>query len=340
MSNVIGVRNNNTIVSYSAATKRTKQIDLSLSCSQGGWTSSYAKGIIYRDSTGNWRLAFNIAGTFTAANLSTLQVSIDNVKPLAIQSISAFFSGATILGTTQSYIETSGTAGRITLLSTASNTNANGIYASGDIALSEEPTTYTTAANMEGVTAVDVYIPPASATESGLINTGTQTFAGAKTFNDAITPSAGVIGVGGSSFPSAGKIGEVLTYIQSGTAALTSGAWASFGAGITLTAGIWHVMYDCYLERNGATVNSLVYHVVSDATPDLSNADNQLLISWSGQDFLPISQSQIVRCTGTSIVTAVGTTIDTTNLRVSAYVTSFTGGPALIKGRLIAVRIA
>jgi hypothetical protein len=43
-------------------------------------------------------------------------------------------------------------------------------HASGDVELNAEPTTYTTAANMEGVVAADVYIPPASAGIQGLVN--------------------------------------------------------------------------------------------------------------------------------------------------------------------------
>jgi hypothetical protein len=83
----------------------------------------------------------------------------------------------------------------IAFYSNASRNGSKEVMASGKIPLASEPTTYTTAANMEGVQAVDVYIPPASATESGLVTTGAQTIAGVKTFTDApvIANATGIV---------------------------------------------------------------------------------------------------------------------------------------------------
>jgi hypothetical protein len=59
--------------------------------------------------------------------------------------------------------------------------NSNGYQISGDVALASEPTW--AAANMEGAVNASVYIPPASATETGLVSTAAQTIAGVKTFS-------------------------------------------------------------------------------------------------------------------------------------------------------------
>jgi hypothetical protein len=61
-------------------------------------------------------------------------------------------------------------------LSASPNTTLSGVFAlsfgfllvSGDIELDSEPTTYTTAANMEGVLPVSVYIPPVSSGVAGI----------------------------------------------------------------------------------------------------------------------------------------------------------------------------
>jgi len=154
--------------SYSTTTKRTKQIDLSLSCSRSGWAGVYAKGVFYADSTGSWRLAFNISGTFTEASISTLQVDINNCKPAGTQSVSGLLGGSSPSALIQSYIVQSVSSGKVYVNAVTAG-NVSSFFASGDIYLLEEPTAYTIAANMENVLSSDVYIPNVSGSTAGLV---------------------------------------------------------------------------------------------------------------------------------------------------------------------------
>jgi len=56
----------------------------------------------------------------------------------------------------------------------------------GDVELNAEPTTYTTAANMENVLSSDIYILPATSANAGLVDLNAQNFAGLKIFNDGL----------------------------------------------------------------------------------------------------------------------------------------------------------
>ena len=163
-TNQLGIRNSNIIVPYTAATKRTKQLDLSVSCAHAGWTLARAVGVFYADSAGKWRLTFSITGTMTARSDFTLTLNNVVSKNVANNYQAITVGGASFAGAT-------GAA-----LSASPNTTLTGIYAlsfayllvSGDIELDSEPTTYTTAANMEGVLPVDVYIPPVSSGVAGI----------------------------------------------------------------------------------------------------------------------------------------------------------------------------
>jgi hypothetical protein len=101
-------------------------------------------------------------------------------KATADQSVVAFSGGGPLFS--QAY--TTANTGNVSYQHASGTTD---YYAfSGDVELNAEPTTYTTAANMEGVTAVDVWIGPASASAAGLVSTEAQTFAGVKTYNDGL----------------------------------------------------------------------------------------------------------------------------------------------------------
>jgi hypothetical protein len=70
------------------------------------------------------------------------------------------------------------------------------------------------------------------------VSTGTQTFAGNKTFNGSITPSGGIVGKTDGVAVAAGKVGEIYTTSFTG-GALTTGV-AGRSAIINLpSAGVW-----------------------------------------------------------------------------------------------------
>jgi hypothetical protein len=191
-TNIIGIRNNNTIVPYSAATKRTKQVNLSLAAGAGFTldSTSRAVAIFYADSSGNWRMRFNIEVTGDCASGQNWKLAINNVtfkntggvgQAISLSVYDSTFDTALCLAEDN----TSNLWWYVVGLSATSLSNTKMLF-SGDVELNAEPTTYTTAANMEGVTAVDVYIAPASPIISGLVSTEAQTFAGVKTFNDGV----------------------------------------------------------------------------------------------------------------------------------------------------------
>jgi hypothetical protein len=186
----IGVRNGNTILSYMAATKRTKELDISaaVTSTQAGWTTTRAVAIFYADSNGVWRLKFNLQGSFDAESISSLIVSITGITLVSAysQAISGgIFPQSANGGVCHAFADNGGSSLKVYSIGTI--TNAVGAVFSGDIELGSEPTTYTTTANMEGVVAADVYIAPASASVDGLVNRSTQTFAGVKTFTNGIS---------------------------------------------------------------------------------------------------------------------------------------------------------
>jgi hypothetical protein len=215
MSNIIGIRNNNTIVPYAGATKRTKEYVLTVTGT--GWTTVAATGFAYADSAGKWRLVFNFTGAISPA-ATTITVAIAGVTFLNVSGFSQSCAMAGEAGkAARAFCQ--GNTGNITL---DFETGLTYGIASGDVALNTEPTW--AAANMEGVTAVDVYIAPqVPGVSAGLV------------------PAQGLDGrTDGVAVP-AGKVGEKIAWAGIDTAStLTDGAGAAeVGNGTTrLTCGL------------------------------------------------------------------------------------------------------
>lgn len=229
MSNIIGIRNNNTIVPYTAATKRTKQLDIKADVTYNvggettGWTFTAVYAIFYADSLGNWRMRFNLrllrdtgsvavtSATITFTNITNFQITQGIIGSLG--AVTAVLSVA------------SGSTKNLTL--NLASTTVNILYASGDVMLSSEPTIYTTAANMEGVTAVDVYIPPASAGIQGLINNLSSNIYGTpiKGRTDGNYAITGDVGEEKQFTPSVNISTNTSTYTEIGSLLLTDGVW-------------------------------------------------------------------------------------------------------------------
>ena len=186
-TNTLGIRNGNQIVAYGATTKRTKEIALTIgtvTTSAGNVSSPAVRravAVFYADSNGVWRMRFNVRITFTAITCTTVTVPVTGVlfksqSGSFYQSTSGFFDAATP-------IQCFAFPNTANLYATLASTNISAVGFSGDVELESEPTTYTIAANMEGAVNASVYIPPASATETGLVSTAAQTIAGVKTFS-------------------------------------------------------------------------------------------------------------------------------------------------------------
>lgn len=192
-SGYVGSPRGNVILPITAVTKQTKVLslikttDITATAVTGDtidtYTVSDANALFYSDSLGNWRMRFNIAlavasGTRTVVTITFAKTSIvtDSTSGF-FQSVVGVYNDGSAPRTTSAYFAANN---RIININHASATTT-GYWVSGDVALQQDPTDYTTAANLEGVANVSAYIPPASGTTPGIVDTGTQTFAGNKT---------------------------------------------------------------------------------------------------------------------------------------------------------------
>jgi hypothetical protein len=187
----IGVRTSNSIVPYSSVTKRTKQVSLTVTSNKTGWTSTPSVGIAYADSAGKWRLVFNIYGIFTPVSTDTVTATISGIKfkTAFYQTVSAYMPSA--VPVIYAYVTPGSNS---IIVNMASATNQSETYIAGDVELDEKPSWAD--ANMEGVIAADIYIPPASASASGIVDTSAQTFAGDKTIQSAGSTQLTLKGIG------------------------------------------------------------------------------------------------------------------------------------------------
>lgn len=185
---------------YQAATKRTKELTLvkttditfaTTGASLGTYAIPRASVIFYADSAGNWRMRFNISMVCSSGSRADVTATFVNV---IFKNVADFKQAITV--TTDSASGVFGFAApntaTITMFHGTSTTDEYNL--SGDVELNAEPTTYTTAANMEGVVAADVYIPPASASVDGIVNRSAQTIAGDKNLTGQTTVASGAVG--------------------------------------------------------------------------------------------------------------------------------------------------
>lgn len=169
-TNLLGIPTSNVFVPYTAATKRTKEVTISITSAQTGWSTVRCVGVFYADSAGSWRLSFNLVATFSdlSAGAKTITATMPNVVFHASATRQALaLSTNTTTVAARAYV--TGNGSDITVVISEGNT-ITGFQVSGDVELNTEPTAYTIAANMEGVLPVDVFIPPASASISGLLD--------------------------------------------------------------------------------------------------------------------------------------------------------------------------
>jgi hypothetical protein len=101
-TNLLGIKNSNLIIPYTAAQRRTKKVDFTFSNTPAGWTLAYGYGIAYADSSGNWRLVFNCGANFSPASLITF--TIDGVTAISGQKAICVSDGAFGLAPSNSFI--------------------------------------------------------------------------------------------------------------------------------------------------------------------------------------------------------------------------------------------
>lgn len=260
MSNIIGVRNNNTIVSYQGATKRTKEVTVTINTA--GWTANDFKAVFYADSASpaKWRMVFNAvitkdSGTVTDdTNITLVGVTFANLT--TDQAVSGYVVDTSIGLRNTKFMKANDNTSDIRAGTVNGTDTFNRFVVSGDVALASEPTTYTTAANMEGVTAVDVYIAPASASAAGLVDTSAQSFAGVKTFT-------GFTSLGGDVALKCKKLTGTTSDTQGNLASVAHGLT---GAKIVSLSGLVANTTNSGITPGGITVAGYHYYLSHDAT--------------------------------------------------------------------------
>ena len=250
-SGYIGSPTGNVIVPVSNFTKRTKEIALTTADVVAGTnvssiTAAAGSIICYADSLGNWKAKGNLQVNATMASSSLgWEISLQYLSfPAFTQEVGVVLLQNTIPITGGVAVASSSTV-KITASSSSSPGSANMIY-TFDVMLASEPTTYTTAANLEGNVNVAAYFPNAiPGTTAGIV------------------PTAGLPGNITGSVPGAGTIGEIsmvgtvrngtggLTYSTRGTATVT-GTYTAV-ASITLNIGVYLVSYQLVCNQASQT---------------------------------------------------------------------------------------
>jgi hypothetical protein len=213
-SNILGVTNNNVFIPLTAATKRTKELTLSLSSGSNFTLDSTerAVAIFYQDSAGAWRMVFNISMTGDMASSSNWRVTINGVTFKTIASHIGQLVSFAIYDASKPIdiaLALSGTSSIEWFHSGTTSVTNGQMFISGDVALNAEPTWAslgtTAAAALEGVLPVDVYIPEVTASNAGILGTGANTIAGVKTFASGIK------------LPTTGGTAATLDYYEEGS---------------------------------------------------------------------------------------------------------------------------
>jgi len=225
----IGYKSSSFIVPYQSATKRTKTIS-TVTVTAGTGLSNIASlvtdTIFYCGSDGIWRMDSNIN---FVANIATGEYVICTINNVVFadglyQTFTLNVNDANYAAAGDFNCYTSPGGGGLLLGFGTSVTGETGkpfFLSLKGIKLKQEPTTYTTAANMEGAQAADIYIAPyVPGVSSGLV------------------PSAGL--PGRLSAASAGYVGETKT-ANMGVATSTYPGGPAAAASLTLETGIWLV---------------------------------------------------------------------------------------------------
>jgi len=170
-----GVRGVNSIVPLDDITQKTKEVTLDITGTTDYSSALQSTGMAYADSDGNWRLIFNIDMTRTSSSTS-INVSVAGVTFIGNSGVSASALGGSWL-TDVTLAGTNPSSSNIAVLAVSSFTR---VKVSGDVPLTTKPTWAD--ANVEAGPALSAYIPEATASLSGIVGTGDQTFGGDKNF--------------------------------------------------------------------------------------------------------------------------------------------------------------
>lgn len=220
------------------------------------WTTTECWVRFVADSNGKWVCEFNARGTTDSVAAGTIYLN-----SVTADSTSNFFQACSAGSGSSTFTATciagySATYGNTLFLNAPQATTDWRL--SGRFLLQSEPTIYTTAANMEGVLAADVFIPPAAAGIAGLVNNTAGNTVG--------TP---IKGRTDGQAVEAGYVGEPKT-AASVVAAAGTDAWYDITSQ-ELTAGNWLILggfkfvSSSAVGANTQTLSRITYNAGADS---------------------------------------------------------------------------
>lgn len=150
----------------------------------------------------------------------------------------------------------------------------------------------------------------ASSSSNGYVSTGTQTFAGDKTFNGTLYPSGGIVGRTDGASATAGNVGEIISStVSSVVANVTAGptAGATSAAALSLTAGNWLIIggfawYSSTNTNTGLINCGIEIYNSTDAAVINQNQNISVDIGTTGNTQGQNSISAFTRLTGSKTV--------------------------------------
>ena len=323
----IGAPSGSVIVPIQSFTKRTKEVTFTVTSAQAGWTTTRAVGIFYADSAGVWRLRFNCTGSFTSASVSSIIFTFSNItfKNTIYQAVTG------IDNTTNSgwrvYANPSSSS---MVMDRASAITITTIMLSSDIELDAEPTTYTTAANLENNVNVAAYFP----------NVIPGTSAG-------IVPAAGLPGNITGSAPAVGTIGEYIANVRSTASPnLSNNTVASIDSGnstlndnnetgITLTTGIWDIQGAVYFVGSGTTNSTNLQAFIGTAKGNSSTGQ----VLYANTTVIATALSTPLGYTISTPIWRVTLSVSATYYYLKSFISFSGGGTVSATGTLRATRV-
>ena len=272
ITNQLGIRNSNTIIPLTATTKETKWLSVTdpthiTLTGTGITTSAITRAVVkaYADSLGNWHLRFNmhvVRATGSGAR-TTATVTFASTYAVVFKNTTNFYQ--TVTAATGNYAcmaYANYNAGTVTINHTSGDESAYDVF--GDVELNAEPTW--AAANMEGVVAVDVFIPSAAAGIQGLVDNTSGNTGG--------TP---ILGKTDGVAVAAGYVGQIITApLSNGTLSVSDSVYAV--SSINLTVGNWLVYCKAKITPAGTAT---LYRDVS-LTTSTTTMDDTTLVRDSG----------------------------------------------------------
>lgn len=256
----------------------------------------------YADSTGKWKLNFNfsLSATMTASHTSAL-ITLASTYAVTFKNATTFRQAVSAYGTATDTPMTARCNENASTISVFhADVSENFYNVSGDVVLESEPTW--AAANMEGVTAVDVYIAPASAGTAGLVNNVAGNTVGTPILGktDGFAVASGYVGeaigteragTNGKSFSTRSTIvvtatlASLVTYNLNKGSYIVSGFYTAYHPDVGTVRNL-----DCYLRVGGTDVTAKVRAVAADrfyemtcsfgAVPITITSDNTAVAIW------------------------------------------------------------